>query len=136
MALRLVQEALLGLVANWQGVREPCAYLVGATRHLCRSYVRRQIRHKARVAPADPEHLERLAGASASGQEERDALADVERLVRALGQRPRRLLRLFFGLGFDEHELARAMGGAKPASLRRARRRAVARLRELLARRS
>lgn len=131
----LVQDALLGLVANWPDVREPCAYLVGAARHLCRFYVRQQIRQRARIAPADPDQLERLAGSAPSGQDERDALADVERLARTLGPRPRHLLRLLLGLGFDEDELARSLGGAKPASLRRARRRALTRLRELLAKR-
>ena len=90
----LVQDALLGLVANWPDVREPCSYLVGATRHLCRFYVRQQIRQRARIALTDPDQLERLAGSAPSGQDERDALADVERLVRTLGPRPRRLLRL------------------------------------------
>jgi RNA polymerase sigma factor (sigma-70 family) len=130
----LMQDALLGLVANWPEVREPAAYLAGTMRHLCRNYVRQQLRHKGRIAPVDPAQLELLAGAAPSGQEERDALADVARLAQTLGPRPRRLLWLAVVQGFDDQELARILGGAKPASLLRARRRALKRLRELLRR--
>jgi len=53
--------------------------------------------------------------------------------VRELTPRQRRLLRLSFGLGLDVHELARLLGGIKAESVRRARGRAILRLRELLA---
>ena len=59
--------------------------------------------------------------------------AEVERLMRQLTPHERRLLRLSFGLGLDAHELARLLGDAKPESLRRARLRAITRLRALLA---
>jgi RNA polymerase sigma factor (sigma-70 family) len=127
----LSQEALLVLIKKWPEIKEPCAYLVGATRHLCRSYVRQQLRQKARIALVDPERLEGLAGAALGCQEVRDGLADVELLSRALGPRPRRLLWMAYGLGMDTHEVAHALGDAKPASLGRASRRALTRLREL-----
>ena len=74
-----------------------------------------------------------LAGAAPSGEEQHGVRHDLERLVRELPPRQRRLLRLSFGLGLDLRELARLLGGAKPESIRRARWRAITRLRELLA---
>jgi DNA-directed RNA polymerase specialized sigma24 family protein len=53
--------------------------------------------------------------------------------VRELPPQQRRLLRLSFGLGLDMCELGRLLGGAKPESIRRARWRAIMRLRELIA---
>ncbi len=127
----LVQDALLALVTRWEHVREPGLWLIGAVQHLCRRYVRRQLRNK--VVRVDREHLEWLAGAAPSGEEQHGARRDLERLVRELPPRQRRLLRLSFGLGLDVHELAHLLGGAKPESVRRARWRAITRLRELMA---
>ena len=127
----LVQDALLALVTRWEHVREPVLWLIGAVRHQCRRYVRRQLRSK--VVRVDQEHLEWLAGAAPSGEERYGARRDLERLVRELPPRQRRLLRLCFGLGLDVRELGRLLGGAKPESIRRARWRAITRLRELMA---
>jgi RNA polymerase sigma factor (sigma-70 family) len=127
----LVQDALLVLVTKWAEIRDPETWLIGTVRFLCRNYVRQQLRSKTVVA--DPEQLEQLAGAApGGGQEECDVRVDLERLARALGPRQRRLLRLVVGLGLDGRELARVLGGATPASLRRARRRVVLELRALL----
>jgi RNA polymerase sigma factor (sigma-70 family) len=128
----LVQDALLALVASWEEIREPGVWLIGAVRHLCRDYVRRQRRNK--LVGVEAEQLERLAGGAPSGEERQGARREVERLLRRLTPRQRRLLRLSFGLGLDAHELARLLGGAKAESLRRARFRAITRLRALLAR--
>jgi RNA polymerase sigma factor (sigma-70 family) len=127
----LVQDALLALVTRWEHVREPGLWLIGAVRHLCRRYVRRQLRSK--TVRVDQEQLEWLAGTAPSSEQEHGARRDLERLVRELPPRQRRLLRLSFGLGLDAHELAHLLGGAKPESIRRARRRAITRLRELMA---
>jgi RNA polymerase sigma factor (sigma-70 family) len=127
----LVQDALLALVTRWEHIREPGLWLIGAVRHLCRDYVRQQV--TKRLVMVDREELEWLAGAAASGEERHGARRDLERLVRELTPRQRRLLRLSFGLGFDAHELARLLGGIKAESVRRARWRAILRLRELLA---
>ncbi len=127
----LVQDALLALVTKWEAVREPGPWLVGALRHLCRLYVRRQ--RSSKIAGADPEQLERLAGAAPGGEAQHGARLDLERKVQELPPRQRRLLRLSFGLGLDPGELARVLGGARPASVRRTRGRALMRLRELMA---
>jgi RNA polymerase sigma factor (sigma-70 family) len=127
----LVQDALLALVTSWPEIREPGVWLIGAVRHLCRGYVRRQRRNK--LVGVDFQHLERLAGAAPSGEERHGARREVERLMRKLTPQQQRLLRLSFGLGLDAHELAQRLAGAKPESLRRARFRAITRLRELLA---
>ena len=127
----LVQDALLALVTSWEEIREPGVWLIGAVRHLCRAYVRRQRRNK--LVGVDFEQLERLAGGTPSGEERHSARREVERLMRQLTPHERRLLRLSFGLGLDAHELARLLGDAKPESLRRARLRAITRLRALLA---
>jgi RNA polymerase sigma factor (sigma-70 family) len=126
----LVQDALLALVTRWEHVREPGLWLIGAVRHLCRKYVRRQLTSK--TVRVDREQLEWLAGSTPSGAEQHGARRDLERLVRELPPRQRRLLRLSFGLGLDVHELAHLLGGAKPESVRRARWRAITRLRELM----
>jgi RNA polymerase sigma factor (sigma-70 family) len=127
----LVQDALLALVTRWEHVREPGLWLIGAVRNLCRRYVRRQLGSK--TVRVDREQLEWLAGAAPSGEEQRGVRRDLERLMRELPPRQRRLLRLSFGLGLDLRELGRLLGGAKPESIRRARWRAVTRLRELMA---
>jgi RNA polymerase sigma factor (sigma-70 family) len=127
----LVQDALLALVARWEQVREPGLWLIGAVRHLCRRYVRRQLGSK--TVRVDREQLEWLAGAAPSSEEEHGVRRDLARLLRELPPRQRRLLRLSFGLGLDVHELAHLLGGAKPESVRRARWRAITRLRELMA---
>lgn len=126
----LLQDALLALVTRWEHIREPGPWLVGALRHLCGVYVRRQRRVRiVRVAEAE---LERLAGA-APGDEHHGVRIDLQRLVQRLTPRHRRLVGLTFWLGFDARELAQALGGSQPASFRRTRRRAIARLRELMA---
>ncbi len=125
------QDALLALVTSWADIREPGVWLIGTVRLLCRAYVRRQRRSK--IVGVDLEQLEWLAGAAPSGEGQHGARRDLERLVRELTPPQRRLLRLSFGLGLDARELARQLGGAKPESLRQARRRAITRLRELMA---
>ena len=127
----LVQDALLALVTRWEHVREPSLWLIGAVRHLCRRYVRRQLTSK--TVRVDREQLEWLAGGAPSGEEQHGARRDLERLVQELSPQQRRLLRLSFGLGLDVRELGRLLGGAKPESIRRARWRAITRLRELMA---
>jgi RNA polymerase sigma factor (sigma-70 family) len=128
----LVQNALLGLVTGWAQIRDPASWLVGAVRNQCRKYVRYQLASK--IAPTDPTQLARLAGVASSGKTQIGARLDLERLARVLTPRQRHLLRLVFRLGLDEHELARVLGNAMPASLRQARRRAIRRLRELMPR--
>ncbi|HXO39996.1 MAG TPA: sigma-70 family RNA polymerase sigma factor [Thermoanaerobaculia bacterium] len=127
----LVQDALLALVTRWEHIREPDLWLIGAVRHLCRSYVRRQCR--SRLVEVDREQLEWLAGAAPSGEEQHGVRRDLQRLVRELTPQQQRLLRFSFGLGLDARELARLLGGARPESVRRARWRAITRLRELMA---
>ncbi len=126
----LVQDALLSLVTRWEHIREPGPWLVGTLRHLCGVYVRRQ--RRVRIVRVDEAVLERLAGA-APGSERHGIRLDLQRLVQRLTPRQRQLVRLSFGLGLDAHELAQALGGGQPASLRRTRGRAIARLRELMA---
>ena len=126
----LVQGALLALVTKWSEIREPESWLVGALRHQCRVYVRRESGRK--MVPADRDEMERLAGAAPSGEERIDARIDLERLAGSLEPRQRQLLWRSVGLGLDERELARVLGGVKPASLARARRRAIGRLRGLV----
>jgi RNA polymerase sigma factor (sigma-70 family) len=127
----LVQDALLALVTRWEHIREPGPWLIGTVRHLCRGYLRRQRRSK--LVGVDREQLEWLAGTAPSCEEQHGTRRDLERLVRELTPQQRRVLRLSFGLGLDGRELARALGGAKPESLRRACGRAIIRLRELMA---
>jgi hypothetical protein len=55
------------------------------------------------------------------------------RRVLGRGGSPPKRSNLSFGLGLDVHELGRLLGGAKPESVRRARWRAITRLRELMA---
>jgi RNA polymerase sigma factor (sigma-70 family) len=127
----LLQDALVALLSKWPAVREPAGWLVGTVHHLCQAHSRRQLRRK--TLGADPALLEQLAGADVSGADECEVRLDLERLLRPLPPRQRRLLRLV-ALGLDDHELARALGGLKPASVRQARSRAIAQLKALLAR--
>jgi RNA polymerase sigma factor (sigma-70 family) len=126
----LVQDALLALVTRWEAIGQPGPWLLGAVRHLCRLYVRR--RRGSKVAGVDRDQLEQLAGAAPGGEAQQGARLDLERKVQQLSPRQRRLLRLSYGLGLDARELSHVLGGAKPASVRRTRGRALTRLRELM----
>jgi DNA-directed RNA polymerase specialized sigma24 family protein len=79
----------------------------------------------------DPQWLEELAGA-ASQQVDQDQRLDLQRLSRALSPRQQRLLWQAYGLGLGRRELTHELG-RRADSLSRARQRAVARLRKLLA---
>lgn len=90
---------------------------IGALRHLCGVYVRRQ--RRVQVLTVDEAQLERLAGTAAEN-ERHGVRLDLQRLVQRLTPRHRRLVGLSFWLGLDARELAQALGGGQPASFRSA----------------
>jgi RNA polymerase sigma factor (sigma-70 family) len=124
----LVQDALVALLLKWPHVRRPEGWLPVTLRYLCLDYARRRQRQPVAV---DPQWLEELAGV-APQQVDQDQRLDLRRLSRALSPQQQRLLWLAYGLGLSRRELAHELG-RRAASLGRARQRAVARLRELLA---
>jgi RNA polymerase sigma factor (sigma-70 family) len=127
----LRQDALMALVARWDEIEEPEAWLVGTFKHLCQKRVRSW--HWRKLERVDPGDLERMAGAAVAAPQ--TLRLDLERLVRALPPRQRHLLRLYC-LGLTSTEVNERLGARQAGSCNRDRLRAIARLRQLTSRRS
>lgn len=104
----LIQQTLLALVAAWDGVREPEAWVSGALRKKCLMYWRG--RRRRLYDAVDGAVLEWLAGPQGPAQERRALESDLASVMVRLPPRYRRLLRLRYGLGYDPPEVARRLG--------------------------
>lgn len=127
----LLHEAFLYLLLRAEPPRNPEAWIVGTLRHRCYQYWHRR---RASHAPrnVDPADLVELAGeALDSGEARVDALAIREALAR-LGPRDRELLWLRFVLEYSGDEIGQLLE-VSAASARKITRRALERLRRLLA---
>lgn len=125
----LLQDALVDLVVKWPLIHDPERWLFGTVRNKCLHYIRHRHRNIGLVIAVDnSQELERLAGpAPAHHQDEK---LDLARLSRSLPARQIRILRLFYGLGLTEGELAQEPGAQH--SLHKDRWRAISRLRRAL----
>lgn len=122
----LVQQTLVALVGCWDGVRNPHAWIVGATRKNCLMYWRS--RRRRLYEAVDDSVLEWLAAPQRPAQELRDLEVDLETLAARLPTRYRSILRLRYGLGYDPPEIARCLG-YRPSSIGKVTTRSLAALR-------
>ena len=121
----LLQETFLILIAKWDSVRCPEAWLIGTLRNRCILYWRRQ---RARVDEAmDQALLEVLAEAEPPPQERSDLRCDLAEALARLEPRQRSLLKLRFGWGCTSQEAGDRLGHGA-ASVRKMTQRTIARL--------
>lgn len=104
----LVQQTLMALVGSWSSVRNPDAWLAGATRKTCLMYWR--TRRRRIYDAVDGRVLEWLAAPVHPAQERRALGCDLSALAARLPVRYRSVLRLRFALGYHPREIARRLG--------------------------
>ena len=127
----VVQQTLMGLVACWERVRNPDAWVAGATRKNCLMYWRGRRR---RIYDAvDGPVLEWLAAPEGPAQERRALGCDLATVAARLPKRYRAVLRLRFGFGYEPPEIARCLG-YRPSSIGKVTSRGLEALREELTR--
>jgi RNA polymerase sigma factor (sigma-70 family) len=124
----IVQETLLALVARWETIGRPRAWLAAVVAHKCAAYRRQGVRQ--RVNLVDPAELEALAGSCAVPQEAVVRRLDLARLCTALPARQRRLLRLIYVAGLTHREASIRLGGRGRETLRKDLYRALRRMRQ------
>ncbi len=109
----LVQDALLLLVRKIEDLRDPEAYLLTTLQFRCRMYWRSQgLRRQEAVAA---ERLEDLAQPLPPAQDKVVLRQDLARLLADIPPRPRKLIRLRYGLGYTSREVAERLGAAPEA---------------------
>ena len=111
----MVQDALVLLIRKTDQLRDPEAYLLSTLRFRCRMYWR--TRRRQRHLSVESDLLEALAQPQSPEQESAALRHDLDRLLAALPPRPRRLVRLRYGLGYTAREVA-ARTGLTPDAVR------------------
>ncbi|HVT57405.1 MAG TPA: sigma-70 family RNA polymerase sigma factor [Thermoanaerobaculia bacterium] len=124
----IVQQALLALVYQRGGIRDPEAWLMGTLRNKCLLYWRE---HRRKLYDAvDAAVLECLAEAPA--QEDDDLRRDLANAIERLPERCRALLSLRYRHGFEPPEVAKRLGYS-PSSISKTTTRCLAALTRQLA---
>jgi RNA polymerase sigma factor (sigma-70 family) len=104
----LLQDALLLLIRKVPTLRDPKAYLLTTLKYRCQMYWRNRGRQRQEAVHSD--HLEAVAKPQAPSQEAAVLRHDLGRVLADLPPRPRRLIRLRYGLGYTAREVAEHMG--------------------------
>lgn len=104
----ILQQALLALVYQQQGVRDPEAWLLGTLRNKCLLYWRE--RRRKLYEAVDDTVLECMAAPLAPAQEGADLRRDLENAIEHLPERCRALLSLRYRQGYEPPELAQRLG--------------------------
>lgn len=104
----ILQQALLALVYQQQGVRDPEAWLLGTLRNKCLLYWRE--RRRKLYEAVDDTVLECMAAPLAPAQEGADLRRDLESAIEHLPERCRALLSLRYRQGYEPPELAQRLG--------------------------
>ncbi len=104
----LLQDALVLFITKRPQIVTPDAWLVGTLRYRCLLYWRK--RRRRLLEAVDETLLLELAGASSPRQENDDLARDLSGAIGRLPDRCRSLLRLRYGLGCDDPEVARRLG--------------------------
>lgn len=104
----LVQEIFISFVRRHRSVRNPEAWLVTALKYQCLLYWRK--RRNQLCQAVDAGLLEILAEHESPAAEREDRMRDLERYLRRIPARCRKVLRLRYGLGFTPKELAGELG--------------------------
>lgn len=104
----LLQDAFVLFITKRSQIVTPDAWLVGTLRYRCLLYWRKRRRRLLEVV--DETLLMELAGGSAPRQENDDLARDLSGAIGRLPDRCRSLLRLRYGLGCDDPEVALRLG--------------------------
>lgn len=104
----LLQDALLLFITKRAQIHSPEAWLIGTLRYRCLLYWRK--RRRRLFETVDETLLEELAGGSLPRQENDDLARDLSGAIGRLPDRCRSLLRLRYGLGCDDPEVAHRLG--------------------------
>lgn len=104
----LLQETFLILVAKWDSIRSPEAWLAATLRNRCIIYWRR--RRTRLYELMDDAMLELLASGEPPGQENSDLRRDLGQAMGRLAPHHRELLVLRFGYGCTSSEVGELMG--------------------------
>lgn len=104
----LLQDALVLFITKRPQIVTPDAWLVGTLRYRCLLYWRK--RRRRLLEAVDETLLMELAGGTAPRQENDDLARDLSGAIGRLPDRCRSLLRLRYGLGCDDPEVAHRLG--------------------------
>jgi len=107
----LLQELVVQFLENRRRVESPEAWLVGTFKFRCALYWRRRRRNL--VEAIDGAILDELAGGSPARQEHDDLSRDLSRAIDELSERCRSFIRLRYGLGYENPEVAERLGYSK-----------------------
>lgn len=121
----LLQDTLLLFLTKRPQIVTPDAWLVGTLRYRCLLYWRK--RRRRLMEAVDETLLLELAGSAAPRQENDDLARDLSGAIGRLPDRCRSLLRLRYGLGCDDPEVAERMGYS-PTGIRKIAHRCLAAL--------
>jgi RNA polymerase sigma factor (sigma-70 family) len=126
----ILQQALLALVHQRPGIRDPEAWLLGTVRNKCLLYWRDQRRRL--YDAVDAAALECMAEPTAPAQEWSDFRHDLNNAIGQLPERCRSLLSLRYSQGYEPSEVAARLGYS-PASISKISTRCLAALTRQLA---
>jgi RNA polymerase sigma factor (sigma-70 family) len=104
----ILQQALLALIYQWQGIRDPEAWLLGTVKNRCLLYWRDRRRQLYEVV--DSTVLDWLAEPMAPAQEHADLVRDLSTVIERLPERCQSLLLLRYRLGYEAAEVAERLG--------------------------
>lgn len=104
----LLQDAFVLFITKRSKIASPDAWIVGTLRFKCLLYWRK--RRRRLIETMDETFLEELAGGVSPRQENDDLARDLSGAIGRLPDRCRSLLRLRYGLGCDDPEVADRMG--------------------------
>ncbi len=104
----ILQQALLALIYQWQGIRDPEAWLLGTLKNRCLLYWRDRRRQLYDVVDATV--LEWIAEPMAPEQERADIARDLTAAIGRLPDRCQSLLLLRYRLGYEAAEVAERLG--------------------------
>ena len=107
----LLQELVVQFLENRRRVDSPEAWLVGTLKFRCALYWRK--RHRRLVESIDGALLDELAGGTPARQEHDDLTRDLSRAIDRLSERCRSFIRLRYGLGYENPEVAERLGYSK-----------------------
>jgi RNA polymerase sigma factor (sigma-70 family) len=104
----ILQQALLALIYQWDGIRDPEAWLLGTLKNRCLLYWRDRRRQLYEVVDATV--LVWMAVPSAPEQEQDDLARDLSTVIGRLPERCQSLLLLRYRLGYESAEVAERLG--------------------------
>lgn len=104
----LLQDTFVLFITKRTQIVTPDAWLIGTLRYRCLLYWRK--RRRRLLETVDETLLQELAGGATPRQENDDLARDLSGAIGRLPDRCRSLLRLRYGLGCDDPEVAQRLG--------------------------